>query len=115
MATIDPIAEFRTKIGRYPGNNKQWWVARAQADNPDATPPYREGDFLPDVLDKMYSGNNKAPRGHYVLNAFKKDRSAASGVAGIPVEESGVRPNTVAFFSGRAWYAANSTVYYSQI
>lgn len=111
---IEPISQFFSALGRYPGNNKQWWVAKAGADEP-GPPPVSAGDFLPLVLDKVYSGNNKAPRGHFILNAFNKDRSAVSGIADIPTVDTGVRPNTTCFFSGRAWFAANSEVYYSQI
>lgn len=111
--TLNPIYKFQSKIGRYPGNNKQWWVARADADDPDKG--QKAGDFLPEVLDSLFSGNNRAPRGHYILNQFRKDRSALSGISGLPVEDVGTRPNSVTFFSGRAWYASGSTIYYSQI
>lgn len=108
-----PIAIFKNFTGRYPGNNKQWWVARAEADNPDEN--VKAGDFLPDVLNKLYSGNNRAPNGHFIVNAFNKDRSSLSGVSDIPAENLGYRPEAVAFFSGRAWYGAGSVVYFSQI
>lgn len=108
-----PIAKFNAEIGRYPGNNKQWWVARAEADDPDNN--LKAGDFLPKVLDKLYSGNNRAPNGHFILDAFRKDRSALSGISGIPIEELNFRPEAIAFFSGRSWYGAGSTVYFSQI
>jgi len=111
--TTGPIFTFKNKLGRFPGNNKQWWVAKADADDPDAK--IKAGDFLPELLQTFYSGNNRAPRGHYILNQFRKDRSAVSGVSNLPVEELGERPNAITFFSGRAWYAAGSTVYYSQI
>ena len=109
----NPIFVYQTAIGRYPANNKQWWAARADAD--DSAAGIKAGDFLPKLLQNYYSGNNKAPRGHYVLNQFRKDRSAVSGVNGIPIEEINERPNSVSFFSGRAWFACQSTVYYSQI
>lgn len=108
-----PIFKFQSVIGRYPGNNKQWWVARAAADDPDTGA--KAGDFLPEVLDKLYSGNNAAPRGHYIINAFYKDRTKVSGISDIPVQTLDYRPEAVAFFSGRAWYGAGSTVYFSQI
>lgn len=111
--TSGPIYQYYSKLHRYPGNNKQWWVAKADADNPDTG--VKTGDFLPELLDKFFSGNNKAPRGHYVLNQFRKDRSSISGVSGIPVDETNERPNSVAFFSGRAWFGCQSTVYYSQV
>lgn len=109
----DPINLFYSALGRYPGNNKQWWSARAPTD--DDTAGVKQGDFLPAVLDKSFTGNMLAPRGHFVLEAFNKDRSAVSGVADLPVEKVRERPPTVAFFSGRAWFACESTVYYSQL
>lgn len=106
-----PIAIFDNTIKRLPGNNKQWWVAKAEAD----AGAIKAGDFLPEVLDKTYFGNARAPRGHFILNAFRKDRSRVSGISGLPIVELNTRPNTCAFFSGRAWYGCQSTVYYSQI
>ncbi|MAZ33831.1 MAG: hypothetical protein Tp178MES00d2C33159091_33 [Prokaryotic dsDNA virus sp.] len=111
--STSPIALFKNQTGRYPGNNKQWWVARAEADNPDDN--VKAGDFLPEVLDKLYSGNNRAPNGHFILNAFKIDRSGVSGVSGIPTDIKRHRPEAVSFFSGRAWYGSGSVVYFSQI
>lgn len=100
-----PISDFFTAMGRYPGNNKQWWVSK------DAT----TGAFDPALLATVYSGAGKAPRGHFILNAFYKDRSAASGIPGLIVESTNQRPASVAFFAGRVWYVCESTVYYSQI
>ena len=109
----NPIFVYQAAVGRYPANNKQWWVAKADADDSDKG--IKAGDFRPTLLQTFYSGNNRAPRGHYILNQFRKDRSAVSGVANIPIEETSERPNSVTFFSGRAWFACQSTVYYSQI
>jgi hypothetical protein len=100
-----PIIQYHNNTSRYPGNNKQWWVARDATDN----------TFKPSQLALMYFGNTQAPRGHYILDAFNKDRSTASLAAGIPIETTTERPPTVAFFSGRVWYALNSNVYFSQI
>lgn len=108
-----PVAKYYSKLNRYPGNNKQWWVAKADADDPEKG--IKAGDFLPELLETFYSGNNKAPRGHFILNQFRKDRTLASGVPGFPAEDIGERPNSVAFFSGRAWFGCQSSVYYSQI
>lgn len=108
-----PIAKFHEVLGRYPGNNKMWWIAKAQADDPDKG--VKEGDFLPKLLDTIYSGNNRAPRGHFLLNAFRVDRGAVSQLSGFKVEDDGKRPNAICFFSGRAWYAKDHKVYYSQI
>lgn len=100
-----PITTYFSEIGRYPGNNKQWWIARDTTTN----------DFTPDLLVKMYFGTTLAPRGHYVVNAFNIDRSAVSGVSGLPVEATTSRPVAVAFANGRAWYGHDSTLYFSQV
>jgi len=103
--TTGVITDYYTEFTRYPGNNKQWWVAR------DST----TGDFDPALLGKFFSGTARAPRGHFVVDAFYIDRSAYSGVANLPIEITVDRPPTVSFFSGRVWYACNSNVYYSQV
>lgn len=100
-----PVTAYFAAKGRYPGNNKQWWAAR------DAT----TNEFDPELLSTMYTGTTRAPRGHYVVDAFYIDRSAVSGVSGIPVEARTERPNSVAFFAGRVWYLEGSTVYFSQV
>jgi hypothetical protein len=99
-----PITAYHTHAGRYPGNNKQWWVGKDNNDN-----------FSPQTLQKMYTGTTLAPRGHYVVNAFNIDRSAMSGVAGLPVETSRTRPYAISFANGRLWYIHNSTLYFSQV
>lgn len=109
----DPVLKFKSVLGRYPGNNKIWWAAKAQADDDDKK--IKEGDFLPKVLDKMFTGNCRVARGHYVLNEFRKDRTAASGVAGFAIEEKPYRPNATCFFAGRVWWGAPGKVYYSQL
>lgn len=111
----NPISEYYTALHKYPGNNKQWWVAKATVDDPNHNPPLTAGQFLPLELDKIYSGNNHAPTGHFLLNAFRKDRSSVSTVSGFDVEDPGTRSSSVCFFSGRAWYCNGSRVYYSQI
>jgi hypothetical protein len=109
----DPVVQYFNIIGRYPANNQQWWLARSDLD--DATRDLKAGDFMPELLQKMYMGDMHAPRGHYILNAFYKDRTTISGVPSIAVESIAERPSSVSFFSGRVWYACNSVVYFSQI
>ena len=113
MAVVDPITQYYSRIGRYPANNQQWWLARSEID--DSTRGLKIGDFMPEVLQKLYMGNLRAPRGHYILQAFKKGRASVSGVSGIPDDPTNDRPSTVSFFSGRAWYGCGSTTYFSQV
>ncbi len=105
QAPNTPIGSYFTATSRYPGNNKQWWVAK------DST----TGDFDPNLLVKEYFGTSLAPRGHYVVNAFNIDRTAVSGVANIDAETTLERPCSVAFANGRVWYTWNSNVAFSQV
>jgi hypothetical protein len=109
----DPVIQYYNIIGSYPANNQQWWLARSDID--DSTRNLKIGDFMPELLQKMYMGNMRAPRGHYILDAFNKDRSLISGIPSLTTEVTNDRPATVAFFSGRVWFAAGSSVYFSQV
>lgn len=100
-----PITDFYSYASRYPGNNKQWWVARDSTTNA----------FKPSLLDTFFYGAGRSPRGHFVLDAFTKDRGAISGLIGIPIEAVNDRPTANTFFSGRAWWVSASNVYVSQV
>lgn len=103
--TTQVITDYFTQFSRYPGGNKQWWVARDSTTN----------DFDAELLSKFFTGNNRVARGHFIVDAFNIDRTAMSGVAGIAPEVTEERPPTVSFFAGRVWFACNSTVYFSQV
>jgi hypothetical protein len=107
----DPIPEYKSAIGKYPGNNKQWFLGKTEVEEG----AYKVGDFNPVLLNKAHVGNSRAPRGHYIVNAFNTDRSAVSGISGIPSDVKTYGPSSVAFFSGRAWWFSRSGVYFSQI
>lgn len=106
----DPTTTYFTDKAVYPPNNKQWWVGKDTSDN-----------FSSAILAKYGQGNMEAPKGHFLLNAFYKDRANVSGVASIPVESETSRPRSVSFFAGRVFYAGvnsskiNGHIYYSQV
>ena len=106
----NPITTYFSSQSKYPGNNKQWWVAKNATD-----------DFDPAELTKIFFGNTRAPRGHFILDPFNKDFSTASGVAGITSATFTNRPQSVSFFAGRAWYGGppsetiSGHIYFSQI
>lgn len=108
-----PILQYFIKHNRYPGNNKQWWVAKRAVDSEDGSK--KAGEFDPELLNTIYFGNTRAPRGHFIVNAFYIDRNSVAGFGTLPPEITRERPQAVAFYSGRAWYACNSTVYFSQV
>ena len=107
----DPITEYKTAIGKYPGNNKQWFLGKTEV----AFGAYQPGDFNPVLLNKAHVGNSRAPRGHYIVNAFAVDRSAVSGITGLATDTKSYGPSSVAFFSGRAWWFSRNGVYFSQV
>lgn len=96
---------------KIPANNEVWWLYKDGFDR-----------FKPDLRDSVSRGNAPAPQGHYILSAFREDRSAASGVGSFDIVTSGYqRPSTVAFLAGRVFYAGvssdtySSKVYFSKI
>lgn len=118
----DPIDwTFQTSSGDglnlFPSNADVLYLGKlASADRAEAI-----GAYHPQQLDKIQSGTTRAPRGHFILGAFQKDRSTASGIGGLPNEAILARPGATAFFAGRVFYAGTpdselaGTVYYSQL
>lgn len=107
----NPLVEWEMQRSDYPSNSDVWWYYKDAADRFDTR-----------NVERFELGNTRAPRGHYILDAFNQDRSAVSGISGIPrVTASLNRPSCVAFFAGRVWYAGvnsqdfNINVYFSQI
>lgn len=106
----DLITQYNTSLSSYPANNEIWWVGKDASDN-----------FDPTLLSKQDFGNTPSPKGKFILNAFRKDRSTVSGVGGISVETDTYRPQTTDFFAGRVWYAgvqgatSGTNLYFSQI
>lgn len=102
------------RSGLYPSDYDVWWLYKS----PDA---YGTEVFLTDVayaagiLNQVDRGNSPAPRGSYVLSEFIQDRSAASGVSGLPVVTSGTnRPTTTEFHAGRVFFSGVNAQNYSQ-
>lgn len=90
---------------------------------------YRDVDGIVDfstLLTEKTPGSSRAPRGHFILNVFDPDRTAALTADGfsatIPDTYSTTeRPSSVAFFAGRVFYAGinfqdlSNTIYFTQI
>lgn len=100
----------------FPSNADAWWyftVAWSVYEAMNLT--------TADDVSGIY-GNTPAPKGHYILDAFRTNRSALSGIANLKEDTSGgLRPSVVAFYAGRAFYSGvgksgySSLVYFSQI
>lgn len=122
----DPLSTWDSNRADWPSNSDVWWILK---DSNEV--------FQPGTGSGINRGNSPAPKGHFILDAFRKDRSAAVAAigsidtgagavspttTGITVESSSYfRPKSIAFFAGRVWYAGvdysgfTNTVYFSQI
>jgi hypothetical protein len=106
----DPLTKFFNQNAVYPANKHVWWLMKDSSDEFNGL--WRE--IIP-------RGSTHAPKGHYILNPFLKDRDAASGLTTIPDEAVTERPRTVSFYAGRVWYAGqkgvniNDQIFFSQI
>lgn len=67
--TTATINAYHTSQGNYPPNNFQWFVGKDQSGN------YSTTELL-----KHYFGNTPAPKGHFIVNYYNKNRSTASGI-----------------------------------
>lgn len=110
--TVKPVLQdyFDDGEGKYPPLSKSWWVGKISDLNDGGKTAFNPGEY-----DTAYVGNTLAPLGTYILEAFNKDRSEASGIAGLPIEQETSRPTAVAFGAGRVFYGFKNKVYYSQV
>lgn len=67
--SIQDIEQFHKDKQRYPSNNLQWFLGK------DAS-----GNYNTEKLLKTYFGNTPAPKGHFILDYFNRDRASASGI-----------------------------------
>lgn len=100
----DPINGYHSTAGNYPANNIQWISAKNA-----------NGSVNTALLRRIPAGTTEAPKGHFILDPFYKDRSMASSLSGIPVEEVTTRPAAVAFYAGRIVFLHKSDIYVSQV
>lgn len=110
-AHLNLIDSWRTDRDDFPSYSDVWWLYKDMDEKFDAS-----------LVDKFAPTNSLAPAGHYIYSAFNLDRSAASGISGLPSETSSFyRPSTVAFFTGRVFYSGvkfrnySNVVYFSPI
>lgn len=111
----NPIEVTKTDIGVYPSNADILYLSKIVA----AASASGIGAYDPDQLGKYYFGNTRAARGHFILDAFDRNRETASGQSDLYVEsrdKDTVRPISIAFYAGRVWYLMpNGRLLYSQV
>ena len=64
-----------------------------------------DGNFSEAEWKKVFTGSTLTGNGSFILDFFSKNRSDASGIAGITTENETSRFKAVAAFSGRVFYA----------
>src|SRR5258706_1539070 len=88
------ISTWTTQVGGIPSNADVWWYFKNSS-----------GIFAPSTtLANVTLGSGGAPRGHFILQAFKQLRSFVSSISGITDITTTVRPRTGCWFQGRVWY-----------
>lgn len=118
--TANPISDWDTGRADLPSNADQWWIFRDT-----------NNDFSLSTIAQYTFSSTRVPRGHFIYNAFDIDRETTSDIDAkfsrsdantLTNTTSGVyRPNSVAFFANRVWYAGvnsagyNSRIYFSQV
>lgn len=111
---------------KLPRKNTPWHIGKYVVPEDSA---FESNNYMsPQQVRSSPSGTTLSPFGHYILNAFNKDREQAlddegvtdhfsTGIADvtdlIPEIET-ERPNGTAFYAGRAWYLLKNNIYFSQ-
>lgn len=110
----DPVTHTKNILNVYPSNadiiNQSLLTTAKQV--------WAVGTYWPGNLEKNYFGNTPAPRGHFILNAFDRNRITVSGITNIydaKRDKDTDRPVAVDFFAGRVFYfMPNGRVLFSQ-
>lgn len=114
-ALRDPVPYTKDRIGVYPSNADVIYYSKTAA----AQNAIGIGAYNPWHLKRYSYGNTPAARGHYILNAFDRNREEASGIDSIydvDRDKEVDRPISVAFYAGRVWYLMpDGRLYFSQI
>jgi hypothetical protein len=81
-------------FGSYPPLTLPWFSGKDSS-----------GNFSKTEWEQVFSGTSLIGNGTYILDFFNKDRSAVSGISGIPADIETSRFKAVEAFAGRIFYA----------
>ncbi len=106
--TTDHIATYLAAQSVNPSNADVWILGKNASDV-----------FTPSLLDKQHFGNTPAPKGHFIIDAFERER------LNLATETDTGRPTALSFYQGRVFYAGtesspsagpsvNSKIFFSQ-
>src|SRR5258708_1752361 len=94
LLNVGFIGSWFTALGNYPSNSDIWWLYK------DINGLFAPASTFPNVQQNI----GAAPKGTFILNAFRQTRSAASGISGLTDVITNIRPATGAWFQGRLFY-----------
>lgn len=89
------IDTFKSALGIYPSNADIWWTFK------NTSSVFAPATTAANVT--LSIGN--APKGHFVLDAFRQLRAAVSSIPGLDDIVTVNRPRTGTWFQGRVWYS----------
>lgn len=103
------LAVYNTATSRYPRLTLPWFAAK------DAS-----GDFDEAAWRKLSDFSSLSGNGSFILFAFLKDRSLASGISGIPKAGTVNRPRAVGAFQRRIFYSGvkgefSNLIYFTKV
>lgn len=96
------VAGTKNSIGVYPSNTDIWTLGKI-----GATTNLNFEKYDPVYLKRNSIDNTEAPKGSFILDAFKRgaSRLLLTGIPTLPTDEELGRVSTVTAFSGRVCYA----------
>lgn len=110
----DPVRYTQERLGVYPSNADILWAARQT----NVRTLNNLNNYSPWLLEKEIFGNTPAAKGHFIINAFDRNRQSVSGINSIydpDRDKEEWRPVSTVFHAGRVWYLLQTGVlYYSQ-
>jgi hypothetical protein len=91
---VNDIDQFFKDKSRYPANNLQWFIGKSES-----------GEYNTEKLLQNYFGNTPAPKGHFILDYFDRNRSTVSGIF------TGTARNAV--YSYHSGWVSGRSLYYN--
>lgn len=107
--TAKPLDFYFQTENKYPPKTKPWFIGKSVVQ--DGSEQFRPVQGY----DLSYGGNTLAALGHYIVDPFNIDRSGVSGIPGFNKIVKTKRPKSVAFWAGRAFFAFENRIFYSQV
>lgn len=88
------IQTWLTQIGNYPSNSDIWWLYKNTSNA-----------FAPNTtITNVQQAFGPAPKGYFIMSAFRQLRSSVSGVTNLTDITTTTRPSTGCWYQGRVFY-----------